>query len=257
LATASLPFCDGEGGTTLEGINRLYELTGGLSGMSAEHQQLLEVAIRWSDAWLSHRNDLPRGEHRVMWTGHVEPIWPPDAPPSTYAACEVGETVGILAYTALNIIEAPSLANKTIPGGDPHHFGATYAARAKTYVAMLEHTMDAFFNAHFLDATMLTIHHPNSAAYNALGSNNVNAWNREMMFLHAWQTLAQVHAALGDDPARAKKYAQITRNTVDLFVKNAQARTAADGTPIYDWGYGNFGDERNHLTGEQIGVHAQ
>src|SRR5581483_11836181 len=94
---------DGSGGTTLEGINRMYEITGDIPSLSSEHMQLLNLAIQWSDAWLTHRNDLPLGEHRVMWTGKVDPVWPPDPPPSKYAACEVGETIGIIAYTALNI----------------------------------------------------------------------------------------------------------------------------------------------------------
>lgn len=248
---------DGEGGTTLEAIDRLYEITGDIPSLAAQHRQLLDLAIRWNDTWLAHRNDLPLGEHRVMWTGKVDAIWPPDAPPDTYAGCEVGETVGILAYTALNIVKTPALANEVVTGGDPDGYGATYGARAKTYVTMLEQTMDEFFNANFLDTTTLTIHHPTSTAYDALTSNNVNAWNREMMFLHAWQTLSQVHAVLGDDPAKETTYESITRNVVNLFVANPQPRTAPDGTPVYDWGYGNFGDETGHLTEEQINVHAE
>jgi hypothetical protein len=248
---------DGNGGTTLEAINRLYEITGDIPSLAAEHGRLLELAIQWSDAWLSHRNDLPLGEHRVMWTGNIDPVWPPDAPPSTYAACEVGETIGILAYTALNIVNTPAIWSQTVSEGDPNGYGATYLERAKTYITMLEYSMDNYFNKHFLDTATLTIHHPSSAAYDALGSNNVNAWNREMMFLHAWQTLSQVHAQLGDDPKRAAEYKSITENTVNLFVKNAKPKVAPDGTQVYDWGYGNFGDEKNHLTGEQIGIHAQ
>jgi hypothetical protein len=248
---------DGDGGTTLEAINRLYEITGDLPGLSAQHSKLLDLAIAWSDAWLSHRNDLPLGEKRVMWTGKVDAVWPPDAPPSTYAGCEVGETVGILAYTAFNIVRTPAIANDTVPDGDPHGYGATYLARAKTYVAMLEQSMDEFFNPNFLDTTTLTIHHPASAAYDALPKNNVNAWNREMMFLHAWQTLSQVHAVLGDDPTKQAMYETITRNAVDLFVKNAQPAKAPDGTAVYDWGYGNSGDQVGYLTGEQINIHAE
>jgi hypothetical protein len=248
---------DGTGGTTLEGINRMYEVTGAIASLNAEHSQLLDLAIKWSDAWLSHRNDLPLGEHRVMWTGNIDPVWPPDAPPDQYAGCEVGETVGILAYTALNIVKTPSLWSNTVPDGDPNGYGATYLARAKTYVSMLEYSMDNYFNKYFLDQTTLTILRPSAAAYNATPSNAVNAWNREMMFLHAWQTLSEVHQLLGDDPSRAAMYKQITENTVNLFVQNALAKSAPDGTPVYDWGYGNFGDIKNSLTGEQIGVHAQ
>jgi hypothetical protein len=248
---------DGSGGATLEAINRMYEITGDVPSLAAEHVRLLDLAIKWSDAWLSHRNDLPLGEKRVMWTGNVDPIWPPDAPPDKYAGCEVGETVGILAYTALNIVKTPAIAGEKVPDGDPNGYGATYLARAKTYVSMLEVSMSGFFNKYFLDPTTLTIKHPSSAAYNALGSNNVNAWNREMMFLHAWETLSQVHTVLGDNAALATMYKTIVEHTVDLFVQNARPLTAPDGTPVYDWGYGNFGDVTGRLTGEQVGIHAQ
>jgi hypothetical protein len=248
---------DGNGGVTLEGINRVYEITGDLPALASEHAKLLDLAIKWSDAWFIHRNDLAMGEKRVMWTGQVDPVWPPDAPPNTYAACEVGETVGILAYTALNIFKTKAIANQTIPDGDPYGYGKTYLARAKTYLSMLEFSMDKFFNVYFLDKATLTIHRPTQPAYATLTSNVVNAWNREMMFLHAWQTLGEIHALLGDDPARATMYKTITKNTVDLFVQNVKPATAPDGTAVYNWGYGNFGDVKNSLTGEQIGVHAQ
>jgi hypothetical protein len=52
-------------------------------------------------------------------------------------------------------------------------------------------------------------------------------------------------------------YKTITKNTVDLFVKNVVPTMAPDGTPVYDWGYGNFGDVKNNKSGEQIGIHAQ
>jgi hypothetical protein len=248
---------DGNGGTTLEAINRVYEITGEIPALAAQHAKLLDLAIRWSDAWFIHRNDLAQGEKRVMWTGKVEPLWPPDAPPNNSAGCEVGETVGILAYTALNIFKTKAIAAETVPDGDPNGYGATYGARGKTYLSMLEFSMDGFFNVNFLDKTTLTIRHPNSAAYDAFPANNVNAWNREMMFLHAWQTLGEIHALLGDDAGKAKMYRSITENAVNLFVQNAVPATAPDGTAVYNWGYGNFGDVTNKLTGEQIGIHAQ
>ena len=118
--------------------------------------------------------------------------------------------------------------------------------------------MDAFFNPNFLDPTNLTILRPSAAAFNAITPReNVNAWNREMMFLHAWETLSLVHAVLGDDPTKQAMYETITRHTVNPFLTNAQPLTAPDGTPVYDWGYGNTGDELNDLTGEQINVHAE
>jgi hypothetical protein len=139
------------GGITLEGINDMYAVAAEVPSLGAESMQLLNLAIKWNDAWLTHRNDQPLGEHRVMWTGNVEPVWPPNPPPSQYAECEVAETVGHLAYTALNIVNTPSAWNETLPDGDPNHFGVTYFERAKTYVTMLEFSMSTFFTKNFID----------------------------------------------------------------------------------------------------------
>jgi hypothetical protein len=248
---------DFEGGQTLEAMNRMIEMTGTMPSFAPEHLGLLNLAMRWNDAWLSHRNDLPAGEGRVMWTGKVEPVWPPEPAPSTYAGCEVGETVGLLAYTALNIVSSPSLSAQSIPDGDPEGYGTTYGERAATYVEMLEQSMDQFFNPHFLDASTMLIQHPNAAAYDALTSNNVNAWNRMMMFLHAYQTLGMIHAVLKDAPSKAILYQGVTENVVDLFVQNALPKTAPNGKSIFDWGYGNYGDVLGDLTGEQTNAHAQ
>jgi hypothetical protein len=248
----------GGGGAYLEAINLVYEIARD-GKWATQQRKLLDLAIRWNDAWLIHRNDLPLGEHRVMWTGKVEPIWPPNHPmdpEAAYAASETADTVGILAYTALNIAGTPALANMPVSDGDPNHLGATYLARAHTYLAMLEVPMDEFFIPNFLDTATLTIHHPSAPAYaipgTPGGSQNVNAWNRMMLFMHAFQTLGQIHHLIGDDARKDTMYRAVVQNTVDLFVKNAVPHPASDGTQVYDWGYGNFGDIINHLSNEDL-----
>jgi hypothetical protein len=243
---------DGEGGLTLEGINDLYAAISDVPSLGAESRQLLNLVIKWNDAWLTHRNDQPLGEHRVMWTGKVEPVWPPDTPPSQYAGCEVGDTVGHLAYTALNIANTPSIWHETVPDGDPHHFGISYLERAKTYVTMLEVSMSMFFTKNFIDPETHEIRPPASNEW-VKQNENVDAWNRQMMFLHAYQTLGQIHQVLKDDAALAGLYKNIVTVSTDAFVKNAQPRKAPDGTPVYAWGYGNMGDVKGRLTGESIG----
>ena len=37
------------------------------------------VMVFFADAFVAMRNDLPGGEHRVMWTGNVDKVWPPEA----------------------------------------------------------------------------------------------------------------------------------------------------------------------------------
>jgi len=74
-----------------------------------------------------------------------------------------------------------------------------------------------------------------------------------MMFLHAYQTLGQIHQVLGDDSSLAALYKSIVMISTDAFVRNTQPRKGPDGTPVYDWGYGNMGDVTERLTGESTG----
>jgi hypothetical protein len=245
----------GRGGYTLEAINLLYEVSRD-AGMTSQQRRLLDLAIKWNDGWLVHRNDMPMGEKRVMWTGKVEPIWPPNHPAdpeAAYAGSETADALGMLAHTTLNIVRTPALAAMTVPDGDPNRFGATYQARAKTYLAMLEVSMDQFFVPRFIDLQTLTIRHPSEPAYAMPVNQNVNAWNRMMLFANAFQTLGQIHALLGDDPGKETSYRKVVENIVDRFVKAAVPHNAADGTAVVDWGYGDFGDIRNNLSNEDLG----
>src|SRR5215471_807078 len=242
---------DGKGGMTLEGINIMAEITADIPSLSAEHTQLLNLAIAWNDAWLTHRNDLPLGEGRVMWTGNVEPVWPPNCPTctsSTYYESEVGDTIGHMAFTAYNILKTPAIWNNTVPDGDPNNFGATYLARAKTYVSMLEFSMSNAFTPHFIDPNTLLIRRPSASDGYQSSFHNVNAWNVMMMLSNAYWELAQCHVILGDNPSLVTEYKTIVRKTADMFVQNAQPLTAPDGTAVFDWGYCNFGDCTGHLT---------
>jgi len=250
---------DGKGGMTLEGINYLYVVTGDILSLSVERAQLLDLAIAWTDAWLIHRNDLPLGEQRVMWTGYIEPVWPPNCPTCaspTYYESEVGDTVGHMAFTAHNILSTPSIWSDTVPDGDPNGFGTTYLARAQTYVSMLEETMMNSFTPYFIDPGTLVINRPSTSQGYLSSFHNVNAWNVQFMLLNAYWQLAQCHEILEDEPELAAMYRGIVQNSTDMFVQNALPRSAPDAAAVYDWGYGNFGDVRGRLTGEQIGVHA-
>jgi len=247
---------DGPGGVTLEAMNDLYVITGDIPSLSSEHTQLLNLAIRWNDTWLIHRNDLPLGEHRVMWTGNIEPVWPPNCSTCTnptYYESEVGDTVGHMGYTAYNILNTPSIWSNTVPDGDPNHFGATYLARAKTYVSMLEFTMSNSFTKYFIDPNTLLIMRPSTSLGYLSTFHNVNAWNVQMMLLNAYQRLAQCHVILGDNPSLATMYKTIVKNSTDKFVQNGLPYAAPDGTTVYNWGYGNFGDVTGRTTGEDVG----
>jgi hypothetical protein len=254
-ATTHNYLADGEAGTTLEAINDLYVVTGGIFALEAENARLLDLAISWTDAWLTHRNDLPSGEHRVMWTGNVDPVWPPNAPSSpgaTYAESEVGDTVAHMAYTALNILNTPSIWNTATRDGDPNHLGATYLARAKSYLSMLEPTM-AYFSKYFIDSNSLTIVRPAASTGYLSTFHNVDAWNVQMMLVGAYQRIGQCHELLKEAPDVAKTYKTIVKNATNALVQNAIASTAPDGTAVFDWGYGNMGDVLGRTRSEDTG----
>src|SRR5260370_19629897 len=247
---------DGPGGVTLEAMNDLYVITGDIPSLSAEHTQLLNLAIRWNDTWLIHRNDLPLGEHRVMWTGNIEPVWPPNCSTCTnptYYESEVGDTVGHMGYIAYNILNTPSIWNNTIPDGDPNHFGATYLARATTYVSMLEFTMSNSFTKYFIDPNTLLIMRPSTSLGYLSTFHNVNAWNVQMMLLNAYWRLAQCHVILGDNPSLAAMYKTIGQKSTDMFVQNAQPLTAPDGTAGYKQGSVHLGEFPGQLTRRTTG----
>jgi len=247
---------DGPGGVTLEAMNDLYVITGDIPTMNTEHTQLLNLAIAWTDTWLIHRNDLPLGEHRVMWTGNIEPVWPPNCSTCsgpTYYESEVGDTIGHMGYTAYNILNTPSIWNDTVPDGDPNGFGATYLARAKTYVSMLEFSMSTSFTPYFIDPNTLLIKRPSTSQGYLSTFHNVNAWNVMMMLINAYQRLAQCHVILGDNPSLVTMYTSIAKNTTNLFAQNGTPYASPDGTTVYNWGYCNFGDCTGHSTGEDVG----
>jgi len=105
---------DGTGGTNVAACGRMYEATQNLA--------ILNIMIAWCDAFLSHRNDLPLGEHRVMWDGAIDPIWPSKATTDAeagYAGCENADVVGHIAFCAQLILQNPTLYNATIPTATP------------------------------------------------------------------------------------------------------------------------------------------
>jgi hypothetical protein len=59
--------------------------------------------------------------------------------------------VGNLGNCAVTILNTRPLWNKTVPTGDPHHFGATYISRARTYVKQADFAIDHHILGGLLD----------------------------------------------------------------------------------------------------------
>lgn len=240
----------GTPGLTLEALNYMYRITGDIPSMTNEQMQLLNLAIVWSDRFILIRNDQPMGPHQVMWTGNVDPVWiTKTATGAGYAGSENGDTAGHIVYTALNILQTPSIWNQTIPDGDPNGFGTTYLARAQTYINMMEDTTQNYFTKYFINPTTYQVIAPTSAAW-VVFNENMDAWNRQFLFTNDYLRLAQCHAILGDNPALVDFYTKIVKTTADGFVANAVLVTGSGGEAAYDWGYGNQGDLMGQITGE-------
>ena len=194
--------------------------------------------ITFADAFISLRNDYT--DQRVMWTGNVEPVWltKPTGSSAGYAGCgENNEIAGHIAYCAKLILKTPSLWSATVPDGNPHGYGVTYLQRAKTYVAQIDQTEDNYMTPWFIDTSTMRIKDSSvvAPAFAAFGQSTT-AWNRQMMFLHGWQTMSECHAILGDNSAKVAQYDAIVSASVSWFQSEWQ-NTTGGGQPCYVWQY--------------------
>ena len=253
----------GTPGLNLEAINYMYRITGDLMvsnpSMATEHMQLMNLAIVWSENFILLRNDQANGNHLVMWTGNVDHVWQTYAIGTSqagYAGSENGDTAGHIVYTALNILQTPSIWNETVPDGNPNNFGVTYLQRAQTYIAMMEDTTQNYFTKYFINQSTYQIVPPTSPAWTVL-DENMDAWNRQFLLTNDYLRLAQCHAILGDNPTLQTLYTNIVKTSANAYVANAQLVTATqtassafpDGEAVYDSGYGNEGDISGQITG--------
>src|SRR5439155_6490534 len=128
---------DGTAGTDCESLGKMYEVS--------HDTQILDMMIKYADAFLSLRNDFT--DQRVMWTGKVEPVWLTKSSSDSaagYAGCENNEIAGHIAYCAKLILQTPSIWNTTVAVGDPHAYGSTYYKRAQRYIGELEYSEDNY-----------------------------------------------------------------------------------------------------------------
>jgi len=220
---------DGTAGMDCESLGLMYEVT--------NDPVILNKMITFVDAFLALRND--HSDQRVMWTGNVEPVWltKPAGSSGGYAGCENNEIAGHVAFCAKLILKTPSLWNTTVPDANPNGYGTTYLQRAKSYVAQIDQTEDNYMTPWFIDTATMRIKDSTqvAAAFSAFGQSTT-AWNRQMMFLHGWQTMSECHALLGDDPGKVAQFDAIVSASVSWFQSEWQ-NTTGGGQPCYVWQY--------------------
>jgi uncharacterized protein (UPF0179 family) len=201
-------------GTEPEGMWRMYDATKNIS--------VLNNFIRWMDVYLAYRNDMPLGEHRVMWEGTVAPCWPniaPTDPDSAYSGCENGMVAGYIALCAKAILETPTIWNNTVPDGNPYGFGVTYLDRALKYLNEVDYVCETYLRVWFVNPSNNRIRKPTDPrwASNA-GNQSVTAWNRQWLFVMAFLYSARCHDLLGDNPSYLATYKDIVQQFGTWFV---------------------------------------
>ncbi|HZP59085.1 MAG TPA: hypothetical protein VFB27_02090 [Opitutaceae bacterium] len=241
----------GPGGRDIEAMGLMYEATA--------DPEILNLMIRWTDTCVSERNDLlpaDRGGQRVMWTGKIDQVWCPEPPAhrnAKYAGCETEDAIAHIAFCAKLILQHKELWKTTVPGGDPHGYGATYLARAQTYLAKCDEANDEYFLTWFVEPGTNLIRDPKDQPAWAAINNNVDAINRQMMFDGGYQRLAECHELLGDAPDRVRRYDAIVKASVTeclAGIKRFDPKTV-NGHLVYNWHY--FPWSANRRDSESVG----
>lgn len=238
-------WAQGNSGENTKAIGLVY-LIGG-------EQATLDQMIRFCDAVLSQRNDLakaPTGQHKI-WTGRIDPVWPNTYDGEIPTGGEQGDPVGHLASCAYLILKTKALYDEKVTIGDPHNYGATYYARALTFLKGADDAMSGHILKSQLDLSR------DNKMYFAKGDpykgGDAVPWNQQMMFNYAFQNLCSAHRILGDNPALLAKYKSIIIASLNWFFTGGGAtkkpNPKGDGE-IYYWDYapGGVVEDSNHAS---------
>ena len=245
-------WAQGHSGEETKAMGLVYEIS--------QDTGVLDQMIRFCDAVLSERNDLapsPTGQY-VIWTGRIDPVWPNNVTTTPIGTGgEQGDPVGHLGNCARLILETPAIWNNTVPIGDPHGYGATYLARAKTFMQGGDAAIDGHILKSLLDLT--NSDHQYFSTAGPYQPGNPVPWNQQMMFNYGFQNLAIAHEILGDDPTRAAHYRQIVQDSLNwFFTSGVTVYTDSAGNTAYNWGYAMpsiTGEDSNHASLDVAGFY--
>jgi hypothetical protein len=219
----------GNGGDAMEACADMYDIT--------KDRSILDKLVLYCDKVVSIRNT-----NRVMWTGKIDPVWP-NSSTTTIWGCEQGDVVGHLAYCAQLIAENVSLWDTPVTIGDTNGYGATYKARAQTYLAVVDQTLDLFYTNNFIhsDGYMQTPPDPPWPDPNSAG--DAVPWNQQNMICGGLIRGADVHSRFGDASPRIAQYrTTATVSITRFFTQCNNFRYLTNGDVVCKWSYsgGNF-----------------
>lgn len=229
----------------------------GLMYDATKNRSILDRMIYLCDAALAGRNDLAtsaNGGQRTIWTGNIEPVWPGSAAgvtPQT-AGVEQGQIISHMAFCAKLILQNPSIWNIALT--DPHGYGATYKARALTYITQADYVIDNWITPHFVRASDKKLYFP--GAPNPYKPGEPSPWNQMFMVTNAMIKLVQCHLLLADAASRITQYDAVVQANVNWFTSNLTANTAPNGNPCWNWKYalGGSTEDTNHFAYDAEGL---
>jgi hypothetical protein len=211
-------------GTEIAGISRVFEAT--------RDPRILAQAVRFADVFCAYRNDQPKGQHTVQWTGAVEPVWPMSAE-ADGAGGESAMVAGHVACIAWLILDTPALWTATVPGGDAYGYGATYKERGLTYLRMTEEVLRRYLTKYCVIPGTFTIVNPTRTPE----SGSPPPWNIQAMYMLPHLYAARCHDLLGDHPPELALWKGVVERYATWFVASAQYYAAADGAKVARWFY--------------------
>jgi len=215
----------------------------GLMYEATQDQDILDQFITWADHILAGRND--KSTKLIVWTGNIEPNWPTgvsstdstQAAPSTQG--EQGWVISHMVHCAQCILKTPALWNQTVRVGDPHGYGSTYLARAKTYIQQADFTESTYLMKWFIKNNEWTFPAQSTGFDGSTWYGLPFPWNQQWMLSGALIRLADCHAILGDNPTLVSQYNAIVQTTIDQWYNHdlVNNQTTLGGQPAMLWHY--------------------
>jgi hypothetical protein len=213
----------GNGGDAMEACGDMYDIT--------RDRTILDKLVLYCDKVVSIRNTT-----RVMWTGNIDPVWPNST--NTQWGCEQGDVAGHLAYCAQLIAENPSIWNLSVGIGDTNGYGATYKARAATYLGVVDQTMDLFYANNFIHTNEYMQTPPSPPWPDPNSAGDSVPWNQQGMICSALARGADAHALFNDGSSRIAKFRNTAKASANRFI--AQCRVfqyTVNGKTVAKWSY--------------------
>jgi len=179
---------------------------------------------------------LIRNTNRVMWTGHIDPVWPNNT--NNIWGCEQGDVAGHLAYCAQLIAQNPALWDMPVGSGDTNGFGATYKLRAMKYLAVVDETMELFYKHDFIHADEIMQTPPTPTWPDPHSAGDMVPWNQQGMICSALVRGADAHLLFRDGSTNIVRYRKTATASIERFQAQCENfKYEKNGKTVCKWSY--------------------